>query len=603
MTREEILGIRTQVKGAREAAADLDKVSGGVDRVGREADKAGEKVERGSRRLSLFSRTAQHSRGPLSSLTRSVLGFTGAFAAISALKSSVNTTEDLGRSALSLARNLGLSDEAAVRWAGTAKLRGIDTAALGKTGAFLGKQMIAAANGSDKANAAFEAFGVTQETIKKGDFTQALLEMADGYAAMPNGVRKTALAQQLLSRGAATLTPLLSSGSKGLSEQLGLMDKYSVTALAAGQGGLKDFIAKQRESQAATLGFQVAVGTNLLPILTTLMGFLPSLSQAIKEGDGAFGILKTTIEGVVGAVRGTIDFFGENEAAAKILTGGIIGLVAAYVLTKGILIGTTAVMKIHTLWVGATTLATSEMTAGQWALNAALTGNPIMLTVLALIALAAGFVVAYKKVGWFREAVDATFSWIRDHWKLLTVIMFGPLGAAVVLIVNHWRPIVGFFRGIWDKVVAVFEAAYGKIKPIMEAVAGFADGVGSFFGLDGGPSEASINGARRALGLPTTSPTSQQTPGANPSLQARGGITRRGGLSWVGERGPELLSLPAGATVIPRNRAALVSPLPSGDPAAAGDARVLEVHTHLHLDGREIAIATSRHVAAAGARR
>jgi len=33
--------------------------------------------------------------------------------------------------------------------------------------------------------------------------------------------------------------------------------------------------------------------------------------------------------------------------------------------------------------------------------------------------------------------------------------------------------------------------------------------------------------------------------------QADGGMTIRGGLSWVGERGPELLNLPAGAQVIP----------------------------------------------------
>ena len=36
--------------------------------------------------------------------------------------------------------------------------------------------------------------------------------------------------------------------------------------------------------------------------------------------------------------------------------------------------------------------------------------------------------------------------------------------------------------------------------------------------------------------------------------QANGGVTKQGGLSWVGERGPELLNLPVGAQVIPLSK-------------------------------------------------
>lgn len=39
-----------------------------------------------------------------------------------------------------------------------------------------------------------------------------------------------------------------------------------------------------------------------------------------------------------------------------------------------------------------------------------------------------------------------------------------------------------------------------------------------------------------------------------PAKQAKGGITTRPGLSWVGEEGPELLSLPKGARVLPLDR-------------------------------------------------
>lgn len=594
-TTDEIVAVRTEVKGAREGAAELDEVAGAADRVGKEADQAGKKTGRASRRLSLFGRSASRAHGPLRSMTRSLIGFTGAFAAIAGLRASVDTTEELGKSAMGLARNLGLSDKEAVRWAGTARLRGIDAAALAKSGAFLGKQMLAAARGSKTARAAFDAFGVSQETIKKGDFTQVLMEMADGYQRMPAGVRRTALAQQLMSRGAAALTPLLASGSKGLAEQLGLMDKYGVTALAAGQGGIKKFLAAQRESKAATLGFQVAIGTTLIPALTKLLGLLPWLNEGLRHGGGAFAVLRWAIKGVVGVGKGVTGFFDRNESAAKILTGTVLGLVAAYLLTKGTLLVTNGVMKAHTLWTGATTLATSEMTAGQWLLNAALSANPIVLVVGALILLGGAFFIAYRKSATFRAGVhavwgkmQAVFGWIRGHWPLLTMIIFGPLGAAIVLIVRHWRPLAGFFSGAWHKIVAAFEWAWRKIRPIVDAISSFMSGASDFFGGTGPISAANQRGLTRAL-------TGQAAAPPGTPHNARGGRILRGGMAWVGERGAELLSLPAGASIWPRARAALAAPLPG---PAGGYDRDLVVHTHLILDGREIAVSVDRHVGA-----
>lgn len=586
MTDEE-LAIRTRVQGAREAAGDLDKVSRAADRVGRETDQAGDKAQRSGRRLSIFGRTAARQRGPLSSLTRSVLGFTGAFAAISGLKASVDVTEDLGKGALGLARNLGLADEEAVRWAGTAKLRGIDTAALGKSGAFLGKQMLAAAGGSKEANAAFRALGVSQETIRKGNFTDVMMEMADGYKKMPAGVRRTAIAQKLMSRGAASLTPLLSSGSKGLSEQLGLMDKYGVTALAAGKGGIVKFLEAQRESKAATLGLQVAIGTTLIPVLTKLLEFIPWLAEQIREGDGAFGILKSTLEDVGGVIETVTGFFERNELAAKILTGAMIGLATAFGIAKIIQTVTKAVAFF----------------------NATLLMNPIVMIIVGLVLLGIGLVIAYKKFKVFRDVVDGVFSWVRDNWPLLLAIITGPIGLAVFLIVRHWDSIkagagaaVGWIKEKFGSLIGFFTDLPGRLK---------AAGGGIFSWVVGAAKSVMnlvIDAINDALNLVVDHwPDVPGLPGPPygrdpiPRLFAGGTITRPG-LSWVGERGPELLSLPAGASVWPRSRAALSSPLPVGGAVAAGGGEVV-VHTHLHLDGREVAVVTNRHVAAATARR
>ena len=65
---------------------------------------------------------------------------------------------------------------------------------------------------------------------------------------------------------------------------------------------------------------------------------------------------------------------------------------------------------------------------------------------------------------------------------------------------------------------------------------------------------------------------------------ADGGTIVQGGQVLVGERGPELLSLPAGATVTPMDSPALVSRAPGG---------AQTLITKVYLDKRQIAQAVA----------
>lgn len=49
-------------------------------------------------------------------------------------------------------------------------------------------------------------------------------------------------------------------------------------------------------------------------------------------------------------------------------------------------------------------IAVKAWTAAQWLFNAAMTANPIGIVIAAVAALVAGFILAYQKVDWFREA-------------------------------------------------------------------------------------------------------------------------------------------------------------------------------------------------------
>jgi hypothetical protein len=127
-----------------------------------------------------------------------------------------------------------------------------------------------------------------------------------------------------------------------------------------------------------------------------------------------------------------------------------------------------------------------------------------------------------------------------------------------------WRPFGDAFKAILDWVVGKWNQFLGVITAI--------PGVGAILGGQSGGGNGGTN----------PQAPSQIPPGAGlrfnqrPANNAAGGTMTAGGMSWVGERGPELLNLPRGAKVIPLPRV----------PEFAGG-RHIEIP--VVLNGREIA--------------
>ena len=116
-------------------------------------------------------------------------------------------------------------------------------------------------------------------------------------------------------------------------------------------------------------------------------------------------------------------------------------------------------------------VASGVLTAAQWALNAAMSANPIGLIVIGIAALAAGFVYAYTHSETFRAGVDAVtgalkdaFGWVKDHWPLLLAILTGPIGLAVLAIATHWDTIRSTTEGVVGAITGFLAGAWGTIK-------------------------------------------------------------------------------------------------------------------------------------------
>jgi len=98
--------------------------------------------------------------------------------------------------------------------------------------------------------------------------------------------------------------------------------------------------------------------------------------------------------------------------------------------------------------------------AVQWLLNAALTANPIGIVIVALGALVAAFVIAWRNSETFRKVVTMAFDavwgaikrvwdWLKNNWPLLLGILTGPFGLAIVAITKHWDSIKAVARAAW----------------------------------------------------------------------------------------------------------------------------------------------------------
>lgn len=128
---------------------------------------------------------------------------------------------------------------------------------------------------------------------------------------------------------------------------------------------------------------------------------------------------------------GAINWATNNGKAVKILAGSVLGFVAAvFVIGKAI---------------SAWTAVTRAATAVQAVFNAVVAANPITLVIIAIIALVAGLILAYKHSARFRAIVQAV----------------GRVGQrALGWVVSKTSELVGWIR---DKVPAAFNAA----KPII----------------------------------------------------------------------------------------------------------------------------------------
>jgi phage-related protein len=395
-----LLRIKAQVEGT----GAVDKMTAGIGRLSTQAQNA----SAGFRR---FAGSMGGLVGGLQMLTPLATGAGLLALAGNSMKAAGNMYE--------LAQRTGLSVEALSRFRKPAAQAGTDIESLAKGMQKLSKGIVAGKGGTVDA---MYALGISAETasgqMKTAD--QILLEVADRFKGMEDGIQKTALAQQLFGKAGAELIPMLNEGGAALSKYKGITTEY----------------AKQADqADDAMIDLQASIGAIGAQLAQVLLPFIIPATEALTGMVNAFRALPGPIQFVIGAVA-TLAIAWVPLAGALTTT---IGLFTA--------LSTLQVGAVIAGWAGAIVPAIATAGAALTGFVAFLTGTvgpaliafftgPVGWTVLAVAAVVAmaiafrepiiaflkwmgqtmkdGFDAAWKLV---KDVTSTTVIWLEDKWK------------------------------------------------------------------------------------------------------------------------------------------------------------------------------------------
>jgi TP901 family phage tail tape measure protein len=344
-----------------------------------------------------------------------------------------------------------------------------------------------------------------KEFVKGGGNVQEALQLLERHADKSNlGIND--LFGSVEAGGAALA--LTGQGTEAFGDALDEMGNAS-GATAAAYDTMNTGLGKSIERLRAMKEMAIlSLGKALTPHVEKAADYLENnLVPALKAGHAWFK-RNSTVIGVVAAVIG----------------GAVAGLLAYKAVVLAIRLPTMA-------WAKA-----------QAALNLIMSANPIGLVVVAIAALAAGFVYAYRRSETFRNVVNAVWSGLKS-------------GATTA---------VNWVIGMINKLIGAFNAAI-RLANRLPGVS--IPEIGTIPEVSG----ASASSAAHVSGVPTG------------VQRYAGGPARRGQPLLVGEFGPELF-VPSVPGVI-KDRAT----------TASGDGSpTLVAQLQVNLDGREIARTTSR---------
>lgn len=439
-----------------------------------------------------MSSSIKQSAGNISSSIdsiKTVIGTAG-IGIVSAFGSAAKSALDYERSLLALSRTSGLTIESASKLAYASSQYGVTAEDLSRNIGVLSRNLSTLQKDSDSTTNVFNRFKIAVEdgSGKLLPTDQILMNIADRFKSMPNGVEKTGLAMQIFGRSGQQMIPMLNQGSEGLqkmgitAEKLGLVMK-DTSALTA-------YSNAQKQWTATLKGLEIQMGNAVLPALTAFSKAITSALQAFNSLDPGIRqtiITVTSVTGAVaamsfgwGAAAAALTAFGGPFASVGTMMNGMPNLITGTVTgIKGLITGmadaTIAVVK-YVATGGLFTTASTAMNAAVTATSAVMSG--VRTAVLATsLAFSTGGISSIVSYGASLISMNSIIAVARTALMLL----YGTVTAGIAVVVALGVAWIGNFGDIQNATAGICDGISYGLNNFASGVKQWASGIADVF--------------------------------------------------------------------------------------------------------------------------
>lgn len=268
-----------RLRGGPEAASEASKVREAITGVGGSMKKVNEEGSRSSG-LTSFS-------GGLRKVATGLIAVGAGYKAWEGAKGALEFTHELALGTNKLATATGMSVEESSHWVAAAQAMGVPANALGMTFTRLSAAAEKQVNSNGKQVTAFDKLGISSQFVNEHihDMPGLLDEVVGRFHNLQGGPEKTALEMEVFGRGWQTLNPLLREGAKGLDDVLGMAAKFGVTLHGNTGAQLEELRKAEMESTFAGDGLRLAFAELAEGPLVELLHGFSSLANAARTGD------------------------------------------------------------------------------------------------------------------------------------------------------------------------------------------------------------------------------------------------------------------------------------------------------------------------------
>jgi hypothetical protein len=222
-------------------------------------------------------------------------------AIVGGLTAVVKRAIDAGDELFNLQAKTGIAASALIGIGNAAKLADVEVETLGKSLTKLSVNLVKAAEGNEGLAAKFAALGV-QVKDASGNVVpadQALKQIADRFADMPDGAQKAAAAVALFGKSGSDLIPLLNEGAAS-------MEKFTYKVgddFAARSDIFNDTLT---EFGIKTQGFGMELTDALLPALQSILDVFGELFDTKQDWTALFEVITFGLRSVATVIYATI---------------------------------------------------------------------------------------------------------------------------------------------------------------------------------------------------------------------------------------------------------------------------------------------------------